>query len=123
MLHVRLSDFKWDSRFAWEHIRMGLPMAVQFSVLGLGMIIIQAICNQFGSETIAAFTSSMRIEQLALQPMISFGLAMAVYTGQNFGAHDKPRRKEMLAAIAGFQLVCGGYNVFLRAGNDWHLSG
>lgn len=87
MLHVRLSDFKWDSRFAWEHIRMGLPMAVQFSVLGLGMIIIQAICNQFGSETIAAFTSAMRIEQLALQPMISFGLAMAVYTAQNFGAH------------------------------------
>ena len=86
MLHVRLSDFKWDSRFAWEHIRMGLPMAVQFSVLGLGMIIIQAICNQFGSETIAAFTSAMRIEQLALQPMISFGLAMAVYTAQNFGA-------------------------------------
>ena len=86
VLHVHLSDFKWDSRFAWEHIRMGLPMAVQFSVLGLGMIIIQAICNQFGSETIAAFTSAMRIEQLALQPMISFGLAMAVYTAQNFGA-------------------------------------
>lgn len=86
VLHVRLSDFKWDSRFAWEHIRMGLPMAVQFSVLGLGMIIIQAICNQFGSETIAAFTSAMRIEQLALQPMLSFGLAMAVYTAQNFGA-------------------------------------
>ena len=21
VLHVRLSDFKWDSRFAWEHIR------------------------------------------------------------------------------------------------------
>lgn len=28
----------------------------------------------------------MRIEQLALQPMLSFGLAMAVYTAQNFGA-------------------------------------
>ena len=99
VLHVRLSDFKWDSRFAWEHIRMGLPMAVQFSVLGLGMIIIQAICNQFGSETIAAFTSAMRIEQLALQPMISFGLAMAVYTAQNFGARKFGRISRLFAAV------------------------
>ena len=53
---------------------MGLPMAVQFSVLGLGMIFIQAVCNKFGPTTIAAFTSAMRIEQLALQPMISFWL-------------------------------------------------
>lgn len=42
------------------------------------MIFIQAVCNKFGPTTIAAFTSAMRIEQLALQPMISFGLSMAV---------------------------------------------
>ncbi len=91
VLHLKLSDFKWDNREAWEHIRMGMPMAVQFSVLGFGMIYIQAVCNQFGTETIAGFTAAMRIEQLALQPMISFGLAMAVYTAQNFGARKFAR--------------------------------
>lgn len=73
---------------------MGLPMAVQFSVLGLGMIFIQAVCNKFGPTTIAAFTSAMRIEQLALQPMISFGLSMAVFSAQNFGAHRFDRIRE-----------------------------
>ena len=29
---------------------MGLPMAVQFSVLGLGMIFIQAVCNKVRSD-------------------------------------------------------------------------
>ena len=71
-----------------------LPMAVQFSVLGLGMIFIQAVCNKFGPTTIAAFTSAMRIEQLALQPMISFGLSMAVFSAQNFGAHRFDRIRE-----------------------------
>ena len=94
ILHVKCSDFVLDKQEAWAHLRMGLPMALQFSVMGLGMIFIQAVCNRFGADTIAAFTSAMRIEQLALQPMISFGLAMAVYTAQNFGARKFRRIKE-----------------------------
>lgn len=86
VLKLQKSDWRLDWGLAWEHLRMGLPMAVQFSVLGLGMIFIQAVCNKFGPTTIAAFTSAMRIEQLALQPMISFGLSMAVFSAQNFGA-------------------------------------
>lgn len=109
VLHVRLSDFKWDSRFAWQHIRMGMPMAVQFSVLSLSMIIIQSICNQFGAETIAGFTSAMRIEQLALQPMISFGLAMAVYTAQNFGARKFAR---ISRGVKKCSLLSLGFSVF-----------
>ncbi len=109
ILHLKLSDFKWDNRLAWEHIRMGMPMAVQFSVLGMGMIIIQAICNRFGAETIAAFTSAMRIEQLALQPMISFGLAMAVYTAQNYGARKFAR---ISRGVKKCSLLSLGFSVF-----------
>ena len=94
ILRLQKQDWHFDWNFAWEHLRMGLPMAVQFSVLGLGMIFIQAVCNKFGPTTIAAFTSAMRIEQLALQPMISFGLSMAVFSAQNFGAHRFDRIRE-----------------------------
>lgn len=94
ILRLQKQDWHFDWKFAWEHLRMGLPMAVQFSVLGLGMIFIQAVCNKFGPTTIAAFTSAMRIEQLALQPMISFGLSMAVFSAQNFGAHRFDRIRE-----------------------------
>ena len=73
---------------------MGLPMAVQFSVLGLGIIILQSVCNKFGSDQIAGFTTAMRVEQLALQPMISFGIAMAVFTAQNFGARRFDRIRD-----------------------------
>ena len=39
-LHISRRDFRLDGPEVWEHLRMGLPMAVQFSVLGLGIIIL-----------------------------------------------------------------------------------
>ena len=63
-------------------------MAVQSSILGLGILIIQSVCNTFGSDVIAAFTAALRIEQIATMPMISFGIALAAYTAQNFGANN-----------------------------------
>ena len=108
-LHIHRRDFKLDGKELWEHLRMGLPMAVQFSVLGLGIIILQSVCNKFGSEQIAGFTTAIRVEQLALQPMISFGIAMAVFTAQNFGARRFDRIREAVRKCSllmlGFSLV------------------
>ena len=76
-------DF-WNS--AREHLNVGLPMAFQFSLIGLSIIIIQGVCNTFGADIIAALTAALRIEQIATLPMMSFGVALAAYVAQNFGA-------------------------------------
>ena len=86
-LHIGRKDIRLDWPEVWAHLRMGLPMAVQFSVLGLGIIVLQSVCNKFGGQQIAGFTAATRVEQMALQPMISSGIAMAVFTAQNYGAH------------------------------------
>lgn len=62
-------------------------------MLGIGILIIQSVCNSFGSDVIAAFTAALRIEQIATMPMISFGIAMAAFTAQNFGAKNVDRIK------------------------------
>ena len=85
-LHLQPQDWHLDWQEAWEHLRMGLPMSFQFVVLGLSVIVLQTVCNQFDPQIIAGFTAAVRVEQLALQPMLSFGIFMAVYTAQNFGA-------------------------------------
>ena len=69
-------------------------MSVQYSILGIGILIIQSVCNTFGPDVIAAFTAALRIEQIATLPMISFGVALAAYTAQNFGAKNFSRIKE-----------------------------
>ena len=113
ILHLKKSDWDFDKAFVWEHVRMGVPMAVQFAILGVGILVLQAVCNSFGAETIAGFTSALRIEQLALQPMISIGIAITVYTAQNFGAKKIARVKEgvkacslSLFAFSAFAAIC-----------------
>ena len=71
---------------ALEHLRVGVPMSIQFSIIGLGVIVIQSVCNSFGSDVIAAVTAALRIEQIATLPMVSFGIALASFVAQNFGA-------------------------------------
>ena len=39
-------------------------------------------------------TAALRIEQLASQPMVSFGVAMSTYVAQNYGANKENRIKE-----------------------------
>ena len=98
ILHLKKSDWsfpkeyrKQDYDFIMEHLKVGFPMAMQFSVLGIGILIIQSVCNTFGSNVIAAMTAALRIEQIATMPMISFGVALSVFVAQNYGAKDLNR--------------------------------
>ena len=101
ILHTKKSDWIFDfihnqedREFAKEHLRVGIPAALQFSVLGIGILIIQSVCNSFGANVIAAFTAALRVEQIATLPMISFGIALASFVAQNFGAREVGRIKE-----------------------------
>lgn len=99
ILHLKKADWGYALKkesfdFALEHLRVGIPMSVQYSILGIGILIIQSVCNTFGPDVIAAFTAALRIEQIATLPMISFGVALAAYTAQNFGAKNFSRIKE-----------------------------
>ena len=89
ILHITKNDWNFSDKqdfwkSAYEHLRVGIPMAVQFSIIGIGIIIIQSVCNTFGSNVIAALSAG--IEQIATLPMMSFGVALAAYVAQNFGA-------------------------------------
>ncbi len=96
ILHLQIDDWKFAIKkesipFAMEHLKVGIPMALQYSILGIGILIIQSVCNTFGPDVIAAFTAALRIEQIAPLPMVSFGVALAAYTAQNFGANNYSR--------------------------------
>ena len=131
LLHLHKSDWKLDWDFYKQHIIIALPMGIQFSIIALSSIIMQSVCNSFGPTTIAAFTSAMRIEQVATQPMVSFGIAMATYTAQNYGAGYISRIKRgvfncsmislVIAIIAGILMYTIGENmvgIFIKDHNE-----
>ena len=90
-LHTRWADWKPDCAVLMAHLRMGLPMAFQSSVIAIGAIILQVALNNLGALPVAAYAATQKIDAVAVMPMLSFGYAMAAYTAQNYGAQKYER--------------------------------
>lgn len=82
---------KFNAALARTLMYIGVPMGLQFSITAIGSIMLQSANNALGTACIAAFTAAMRIKMFFMCPLESLGIAMATYTGQNYGA-GKPER-------------------------------
>lgn len=94
LLRPHAKDWKLGFKDIWKPVRIGLPMGFQMSVIAVGAIILQAALNSLGPLSVAAYTAAQKIDMVAVLPMMSFGLAMATYTGQNYGARNLERIRQ-----------------------------
>ncbi|MBQ9377557.1 MAG: MATE family efflux transporter [Schwartzia sp.] len=119
-LWVQREDWRLTRRELWEHIRIGIPMGFQTSVVALGAIILQGALNGLGPKAIAAYAAAQRVDAVAVMPLISFGMAMATYTAQNYGARRLTRIRAGVRScvamsvsfsilVAAFNILCGGF--------------
>ncbi|MGN1326161.1 MAG: MATE family efflux transporter [Candidatus Spyradenecus sp.] len=90
-LRLRRSDWRPRWSVARFHLRVGLPMGLQFSITGLGGMVLQGAINTFGVAQIAGMTAARQVENLAAQLPITLGQTVATYAAQNTGA-AKPER-------------------------------
>ena len=77
LLRIRREHWKWNSAFSWKHCKVGLPMALQFSITAIGVMAVQAVLNDLGTLTVAAYTAASKIDTIAQQPFLAMGAAMA----------------------------------------------
>ncbi len=123
ILRTTASDWVLTGKAVWSHLRLAIPLGVQFSVIGLGMIVTQRACNAFGSDVIAAFAAASRVEHLATIPLFTLGMAMTTFVAQNFGARQIDRIRQsvfqctflsfVLSVVAGIIVFVWGKNVVL----------
>ena len=90
-LHIRPEHCRLESQCVKNQLTVGIPMALQFSITAIGSIMLQSANNALGTACVAAFTSAMRIKMFFICTFESLGIAMATYSGQNYGA-GKPER-------------------------------
>lgn len=90
-LRIGLRHFKCTKADWLLHCKLGLPMGFQSSIIALGTIVVQFALNTLGTTEIAAYTAALKLDNLGVLPLMSFGIAMATYVGQNHGA-NKPHR-------------------------------
>ena len=111
-LRVRKEDFKISFAFLADHLRVGLPLSIQDSITGVGMMVFQSALNGMGADAIAAYTACSKLETFVEMPMYSIAVAMVTFTAQNFGAKQYQRiRKGMKVSLLSclfFSVVVGG---------------
>lgn len=104
-LRFKKSDFKalnWS--FYAEHLKLGLPLALQFSILGIGLITLQSTIIKFDT-TIAgvvidngpaqlAYGAANKMQNFLMTPLNALGTAMLSFCGQNHGAKLYKRVKK-----------------------------
>ncbi|HHT80491.1 MAG TPA: MATE family efflux transporter [Spirochaetales bacterium] len=93
-LHLSKSDWSLDWPMIGNLLRIGVPSALHFSVCALGVMFVQAFINKMGSDTVAAFSVGIKIEQLVTLPLSTLGVAMTTFAGQNLGAGRLDRVKQ-----------------------------
>ena len=113
ILHLKKSDWKISWAFMYEHIRIGIPMGFQMSVLSLGIVAVQYVLNTLGSTAVAAFTTAMRVDQMFSQSLLALAAAISVYTAQNFGAKKMSRIRDGVKSAISIAIVISSISFIL----------
>lgn len=99
ILKMTPAERRFDGALARTLLYIGVPMGLQFSITAIGSIMLQSANNALGTACVAAFTAAMRIKMFFMCPFESLGMAMATYSGQNYGA-GKPERVKQGVKVA-----------------------
>ena len=94
LLHMTREDWKLSGALLGTQIRIGIPMALQYSITAVGTMMVQASLNILGSTLVAAYTAAGKIEQIVTQAYVAMGTTMATYGAQNMGAGNISRIRQ-----------------------------
>ncbi len=87
-------ELRPDMKIIGRAFRLGVPLALQSSMIAVSCIVLQGVVNSFGEDVVAAFTITGRVEQIVQQPYGSIGTAIMTFAGQNIGAGKLDRVKQ-----------------------------
>ena len=88
---ISIPKIRIDLPTLWQVLRYGLPSGVQFSVISLANVVVQANINSFGKAAMAGCGAYSKVEGFAFLPVTCFTQALTTFVGQNLGAghHDR----------------------------------
>jgi putative MATE family efflux protein len=91
LIKFRIKNLTFDRELFRQSIRIGLPTGFQQAFVAFGMLALLRIVNDFGKDTIAAYTVAGRLDSFAALPAMTFAAALSTFVGQNIGAGKQER--------------------------------
>lgn len=86
LLRFSARELRLEPALAGRILRVGLPMALQQSIVSCGFLFLQKLVNYYGESMIASYTVASRMENILMIPILGIQSTMATYAGQNMGA-------------------------------------
>ena len=88
-------QFEWfDGQELYSMLQIAIPSVLQQSTVSIGMMIVQAVVNPFGTQALAGYSATMRVENVFSLIFVSIGNAISPYISQNLGAKKIERLKK-----------------------------
>ena len=132
VLRMSRDDWRPSGYLLKTQMRIGIPMALQYSITAIGTMMVQSSLNILGSTLVAAYTAAGKIEQVVSQAYVALGTTLATYSAQNIGAGDVPRIRQGFRATtwigviysfaaAALVMTVGKYMTYLFVSEDVEL--
>ena len=99
-------DLRIHGSLLKEILRLGLPAAIQASLIGISNVFIQRYINSFGSAAMAGMGAGKKIDRFVGMVAQCLGLATATFVSQNIGAGRRSRAYQGIRVVV---LVCFCY--------------
>ena len=90
---------------SWTLLALGLPVALQNTIISVGGMALQSIVNRFGTAFIAGFTATNKLYGLLEIAAVSYGFAVTTYVGQNYGAGQQTRIRRGTSWAVGISVI------------------
>ena len=98
---LRLRKIRAYADVMKAQLRIVLPGSLQSAMYGVTNVIIQTAINQFGTNTIAAYTTYCKLDAVYWLISGAFGVSITTFAGQNYGAGNIGRVKKGTAFTLG----------------------
>ena len=86
-----LKTMKLIPAVAGNILKIGIPSGITQAIMATAGMVVLNLTNAMGETVIACNVIVMRVDGFAMMPNFTFGQAMSVYVGQNFGAQKYDR--------------------------------
>ena len=95
VIRIRFEEFRIHTGVLKRILRIGVPAGIQGMVFSLSNLVIQSAINSLGASVMAASAAAFNIEILVYFVVNAFGQVTSTFIGQNYGARQLERCKEI----------------------------
>ena len=102
-LHIRRKSFKFSFPILKETFRIGIPASMMVLIISFYMMFLNKFMAHFGTEYVAAFGISTRLESVAVMPIVALSMSGLTLVGMFYGA----KRNDLVKYISKYTIKIG----------------